>query len=488
MRRAPCTVGALRPCSVDATCLGLRRARRRPADRSASRGSGEALRSPPAPAARAGRDGRSSSRSMRRSSRRSVPRAESRRLQSRPGSRRRPSARGRSGQTWPTSPRSPPTCSSICSPTTVCVIVAGPLLLVERPRLVDDLGRDLDLADVVQQRGELDLLPFPADRAAAGRRRRARGRRRRGCGCPCTRRPPRSRRRAASPCRDTRSESSTVRGRPAACRSFAKAENVSRTHRAGRTTSSDHGLPCEAGSATGETDAARAAASTARRRRASTCSMARAPGTPQHRAGCSRNAPGARSAHELRGERGHVHRRAVPCRRDRLPGGQREDERGSDRMPRRDHVEREPVDRHAASNELRRRGEQEGGTDRERQQMGRHEKPHRHEHALGRERESAGELELHAGRDRVARNGHDERSDRQVAIRRENEDHRDGGDEEGSGEQAGRVAAIETPRCAGPSELDDRVVAQPFGRRRRKRPTHPQMIGTPGRGLDASTR
>ena len=55
----------------------------------------------------------------------------------------------------PTLASRPPTCSSIRCPSTVCVLHHGPLGVVERAVLVDDLVRDADLAYVVEERGQL---------------------------------------------------------------------------------------------------------------------------------------------------------------------------------------------------------------------------------------------------------------------------------------------------------------------------------------------
>ena len=57
----------------------------------------------------------------------------------------------------PTSPSSPPTCTSIRSPSIVWVSMTRPLLGGQRAGLVEDLVRDPHLADVVQKRRELGV-------------------------------------------------------------------------------------------------------------------------------------------------------------------------------------------------------------------------------------------------------------------------------------------------------------------------------------------
>ena len=53
----------------------------------------------------------------------------------------------------------PPTRSSILCPSSVWVLMIVPLVRVELAGLVDDLLGDRDLADVVQERGELEVAP-----------------------------------------------------------------------------------------------------------------------------------------------------------------------------------------------------------------------------------------------------------------------------------------------------------------------------------------
>ena len=69
----------------------------------------------------------------------------------------------------------------------------------QRARLVDDLLGDLDLADVVQERGQLGLAAVVVGEAEAVGDAPARARRRRGCAGRCTSRPPRPCRRGAAP-------------------------------------------------------------------------------------------------------------------------------------------------------------------------------------------------------------------------------------------------------------------------------------------------
>ena len=58
---------------------------------------------------------------------------------------------------WPTSCSDPPTCVRMSSPSIGVRLDQGALLGRERLRLLDDGLRDADLADVVQERGELGL-------------------------------------------------------------------------------------------------------------------------------------------------------------------------------------------------------------------------------------------------------------------------------------------------------------------------------------------
>ena len=60
----------------------------------------------------------------------------------------------------PTWPSRPPICESSRSPSIVCVLISARSSSVERARLVDHLGRDPDLADVVEERRELRVAPF----------------------------------------------------------------------------------------------------------------------------------------------------------------------------------------------------------------------------------------------------------------------------------------------------------------------------------------
>ncbi len=90
------------------------------------------------------------------------------------------------------------------------------LLGRERAGLVDDLVRDSELADVVQQRRELRVAPLALAPAPARRPPRESGRRRRGCARPYSRRPPRRRPRAGTPSRGTR-RGARARGRSAPC-------------------------------------------------------------------------------------------------------------------------------------------------------------------------------------------------------------------------------------------------------------------------------
>ena len=163
---------------------------------------------------------------------------------------------------------------------------------------------------------------------------------------------------------------------------------------------------------------------------------------------------------ELRRQRGRVDRDLVPRRR--ADSGHGQHERRADREPGGDDAQREPVDGHAAPGELRRRGEDERGADRERQEVRGDEEPHRDEHALGRKREAAGELELHPRGDGVADDRDHQRSERQRPIRGE-EQQRGGDRQEQRGEQDRRRVALEMPRRARPAQLDDRVVAPLVG-------------------------
>ena len=78
------------------------------------------------------------------------------------------------------------------------------LLVGELGRLVQDLLGDRDLADVVEQRGELELLAVGLRDAPSRPRPRRRARRPSGSGRRCSRPRPRRRRRAASRCRGRR--------------------------------------------------------------------------------------------------------------------------------------------------------------------------------------------------------------------------------------------------------------------------------------------
>ena len=79
----------------------------------------------------------------------------------------------------------------------ICPLVGGQLA-----GLVDDLLGHGDLADVVQQRAELEVAQRVGTRGPSAARPRRRARPRRGCANPCRRRRSRPRLRAASPCRD----------------------------------------------------------------------------------------------------------------------------------------------------------------------------------------------------------------------------------------------------------------------------------------------
>jgi hypothetical protein len=189
---------------------------------------------------------------------------------------------------------------------------------------------------------------------------------------------------------------------------------------------------------------------------------------------------------ELQGERGHADGSDVPGRRPRP--GKSQHERRTSRVPRADGEERQPVHRHPPLDELRNGAEDQAAENRKRKHARREEEPHCDEDALGRDGVAAGELELHTRCEGVAEDGYDQSHGRDVPVTRRDGDRRRGEHEEGARHEAGRVPPRQMARRARATELDQRVVAQPVGRGRRRRPTHAQMIGTLGRALDASRR
>ena len=170
---AACLLESDDPCADAGSLDGenSRSVRRRRADRNACRRTRAARRPPPRASAPCGRSGRSSSRSRRRTRRRCAPRAGSPRRRARPGSPS-PSQRSWHERTMlPDLAEQPADALEHRSPTIVCVFISAHSASSSGPGLVDDLGRDLHLADVVQQRGELCALTVARRRARAGRRR-----------------------------------------------------------------------------------------------------------------------------------------------------------------------------------------------------------------------------------------------------------------------------------------------------------------------------
>ena len=119
-----------------------------------------------------GRDGRSSSRGTRRRRARCAPRSGCRAPTCRPGSRA-PSQRSWHARTIGRTSASRSIGSRIFSPSSGCSLTISNSSSVERARLLQDLGRDPDLADVVEERAELEPLHRVAVEARAPCRRAA---------------------------------------------------------------------------------------------------------------------------------------------------------------------------------------------------------------------------------------------------------------------------------------------------------------------------
>ena len=120
------------------------------------------------------------------------------------GSPCRPSARGRSARSRRRARAGRRSRSSMNWPSIVWVFITSNSLVGERGRLVQDLLRDRDLADVVEQRGELELLAARTCRCRSPPPRRGPARPPSASARPCSRRRTRRRRPAASRCRGRR--------------------------------------------------------------------------------------------------------------------------------------------------------------------------------------------------------------------------------------------------------------------------------------------
>ena len=349
-----------------------------------------------------------------------------------------------------------------------------PLAGVERPGLVDQRSRELHLADVVQQRGQLGLLPFA--------------------------------RVEPQPVGDGDDEVDDVAA-VAAGVLVVGFDHVAEQHR---------GAAIRGRQLEGVVDAPLSLACEGREEREHRQQEQQRPRVPVGGEGgeqserCERRVHRERRQHrpelaerrdaddrpaeheparvverELGSDRAGVHRCIPPCRRVHM--GEREHERRPDRMPGGGDADREPVDRHAPAHEVRHGAEQERRAHEQRQRARRHEEPHGDEHALGRDGEAAGELELHAGGERVAEHRHAGGERRECARARQGERCERRDDEE-RGEQAGRVPARERARRARSAERDDRLVGQQPARGRRGGRIHRGRIGTLVRGLDRGPR